>query len=520
MVRSMLHLGVLDYLIKPFTFERLQHALVRYRTRARALAHESVTQADLDAFYGSADRFLLPRGLSLGTLHAVRKAVRDLDDPVSANQVATQAYVARVTARRYLEYLVTLHQVECINEIDGRGGRARRTTGASRRADVGVTEAPTRSKADVDAAPSLQAMLSVGARVARGGELRDILNDIAREAGQIVRAHSASILLLRTQQLFWLGGSWGPEPRVPQRPRAAPTPHHRRSGWPRRRKAAPRRHRGRPQRSPARLAPDRRRRGLRSLVAIPLTVGGDLMGVVIAWRSVPDRWTPADIDLLTVFADHAGNAIRSAALIDRQQRQLGALSRIVRDLRELTHEHANRIHGLSGLVQLGETVEARRFIDELLERHDESHRTLLDKIEQPSLAGLLLAEMTIARQQGIELSIDGRSRLRGLPETVTDAEAVSIGGHLITQAIEAVAESPPRERAITFYAATRSATTVLRTRRRGGPTAPLSDAVLVDAVRESWGTVRVDEVRGVVTTTVEIPNDVDPWLPGRSSPRY
>ena len=125
-VKTLLHLGVVDYLIKPFTFERLQHALMRFRSREQALASESVSQTELDAFYGAADRLLLPRGLSRETLQSVRKAVIELSEPASANQVARQAFVARVTARRYLEYLATLRQVECITEVDG-PGRPRKT---------------------------------------------------------------------------------------------------------------------------------------------------------------------------------------------------------------------------------------------------------------------------------------------------------------------------------------------------------------------------------------------------------
>jgi response regulator of citrate/malate metabolism len=120
-VRTMLHLGVLDYLIKPFTFERLQHALIRYKNRAHALAHEAVSQSELDSFYAAADRFPLPRGLSQTTLTAVRRAVREIVEPASAQEVADRAFVARVTARRYLEYLTTLQQVECIIEAEGPG---------------------------------------------------------------------------------------------------------------------------------------------------------------------------------------------------------------------------------------------------------------------------------------------------------------------------------------------------------------------------------------------------------------
>ena len=120
-VRTMLHLGVLDYLIKPFTFERLQHALIRYKNRERALARADVDQSELDSAYSAADHFPLPSGLSQTTLGTVREAIKEIGGPASANQVAEKAYVARVTARRYLEYLTTLRQVECLTEAEGPG---------------------------------------------------------------------------------------------------------------------------------------------------------------------------------------------------------------------------------------------------------------------------------------------------------------------------------------------------------------------------------------------------------------
>ena len=333
------------------------------------------------------------------------------------------------------------------------------------------------------------AMLSVSERVAQGGDLREVLDDIACEAGQIVRARSASILLLRTQNLFRLGGSWGLSEvyrgALERRLHDAIAP-----GGPAGLVVAERR----PVviddvRSDSRLLSRETAvaEGLRSLVATPLVVDNELVGVLIVWRSLPDPWTQVDLDLISFFSDHAAYAIRTAALLVRQTSQLQALSRIVRDLRELAHEHANRIHGLDGLVSLGETAEAKRFVAELLRMHEENHRAVVDGIAQPTLAGLLLAEMTIARQQGIRLRIDGRSRLRGLPSTITDAEAVTIMGHLITQAIDAVADATSAERSVLFYAATRPHQVVLRTRHRGQPPAPLNGSVLEDAVKKCWG---------------------------------
>ncbi|HEY5333365.1 MAG TPA: GAF domain-containing protein, partial [Solirubrobacterales bacterium] len=258
--------------------------------------------------------------------------------------------------------------------------------------------------------------------------------------------------------------------------------------------------------------------GLRSLVATPLITDGEVVGVLTAYRAHPDPWTEQDLDLIQFFADHCGNAIRAAALLDRRHSQLYAMSRIVRDLRELNHEHANRIAGISGLLGLGETAEARRFAADLLQMHHENHRAVVHGIEQSTLAGLLLAEMTIARQRGINLKVDRRSRLRGLPPTLTDAEAVTIVVNLITQAIDAVVENRSKRRLITFYAATRPQVTIFRTRHDGNPSGPLGESALIEAVSESWGTVRGERDGHGLLTVVEIPNDLRPRLPDDASP--
>jgi two-component system, CitB family, response regulator DctR len=123
-VQTLLHLGVLDYLVKPFAVERLQEALLRFRDRKRTLgtAKESLGQGDIDTLYGQPERNLLPKGLQPGTLEAIRVALRGAGDQfLSAEQVAQRAAVARVTARRYLEYLATARQVQVEPYSDGPG---------------------------------------------------------------------------------------------------------------------------------------------------------------------------------------------------------------------------------------------------------------------------------------------------------------------------------------------------------------------------------------------------------------
>ncbi|MDF2707687.1 MAG: two-component system response regulator [Nonomuraea muscovyensis] len=108
MVRSAVSLGVTQYLLKPFAFAALQEKLTRY-ARFREEAGEIVGQGDVDRFLGTLRGTTeLPKGMSQDTLDTVVAELRARPEGVSAQAVGTAAGVSRVTARRYLEYLVEL----------------------------------------------------------------------------------------------------------------------------------------------------------------------------------------------------------------------------------------------------------------------------------------------------------------------------------------------------------------------------------------------------------------------------
>lgn len=110
-VRQALSLGVVQYLIKPYTFATFSEKLRSYAHYREQLA----TQADLDQ--QGLDRTLetlrggtqpaLPKGLARATLDRVARTVQEAAEPVSASDVATAAGLSRVSARRYLEYLAS-----------------------------------------------------------------------------------------------------------------------------------------------------------------------------------------------------------------------------------------------------------------------------------------------------------------------------------------------------------------------------------------------------------------------------
>jgi response regulator of citrate/malate metabolism len=122
-VRDCVHLGVVDYLVKPFAPERLRQALGLFAHRMHALHGGELAQAEVDRLCASGRRAAraLPRDLAPDTLAAVRGALERAGGPLSAADVAAAAGVARVTARRYLEYLAGSGEVESGTRSAGPG---------------------------------------------------------------------------------------------------------------------------------------------------------------------------------------------------------------------------------------------------------------------------------------------------------------------------------------------------------------------------------------------------------------
>ncbi|MGP4061044.1 response regulator [Halobacillus sp. H74] len=115
-IRSMFQNGVVDYIIKPFKFERLQQSLLNYKTFHSQVSGEgALQQAQVDGLIGSYVQEgikELPKGLNQQTLEQVKQFLQQSVRALSAEQVADGIGMARVTARRYLEYLQKIGEVE------------------------------------------------------------------------------------------------------------------------------------------------------------------------------------------------------------------------------------------------------------------------------------------------------------------------------------------------------------------------------------------------------------------------
>jgi response regulator of citrate/malate metabolism len=108
-VRAAVSQGVVQYLLKPFTFAALRDKLERYAAYRRQLEGDVASgQHEVDralATLRGSDPSSLPKGMSLESLDAVVAVLRPSDEGLSAAEVAAKVGASRVTARRYLEHL-------------------------------------------------------------------------------------------------------------------------------------------------------------------------------------------------------------------------------------------------------------------------------------------------------------------------------------------------------------------------------------------------------------------------------
>lgn len=121
-VRSTVHHGALDYIIKPFELERLRRAVGLFFSRMAALHAAHMDQAAIDRVSGAfrpPGRWL-PKGLTDDLLRRVRIELGE-NELLSSADVAQRTGLARVTVRRYLEYLVSTDQAMVSSEPNGTG---------------------------------------------------------------------------------------------------------------------------------------------------------------------------------------------------------------------------------------------------------------------------------------------------------------------------------------------------------------------------------------------------------------
>lgn len=111
-VEEAVMLGIVDYIIKPFSYDRLRESVLRYRDKALLVQQSGkADQAVVDRILGNSPTASaggsLPKGLNPRTLSTIRQVLdRDPGGDHTCESIAAASGLSRVTVRHYLNYLI------------------------------------------------------------------------------------------------------------------------------------------------------------------------------------------------------------------------------------------------------------------------------------------------------------------------------------------------------------------------------------------------------------------------------
>jgi len=116
MLETSIRQGVFHYLLKPVTMEKFIETIESYKKRKKLLHNrEEVDQSIIDQYFGTSLNQLsfnqkdLPSGVDRLTLQKVKEVLHTLDSGISIEEMGEKMGASRTTARRYLEYLVSIN---------------------------------------------------------------------------------------------------------------------------------------------------------------------------------------------------------------------------------------------------------------------------------------------------------------------------------------------------------------------------------------------------------------------------
>jgi two-component system, CitB family, sensor kinase len=144
---------------------------------------------------------------------------------------------------------------------------------------------------------------------------------------------------------------------------------------------------------------------------------------------------------------HAGRELGSVTTLrDRTQlaeleSEIGAFRGTTDLLRAQTHEFANQLHTISGLIQIGDYEEVVTYVSALTQGRAAIDLTVSRRVLDHSVAALLVAKSAVAAERKVTLRITDRTHLGPL-EPQSSFDVATVLGNLIQNGIDAAVSSP------------------------------------------------------------------------------
>ncbi|MBO8187356.1 sensor histidine kinase [Streptomyces spirodelae] len=205
--------------------------------------------------------------------------------------------------------------------------------------------------------------------------------------------------------------------------------------------------------------------------------GRDLVTVRGARVLVANRMPTADGGAVATLRDRTE--------LERLGRELEGTRGLLDALRAQDHEHANRLHTLLGLLELGLYEEAAQFVTGALGVRRATAEEVTERVHDPLVSALLVGKAVVAAERGVALRLAPDSFL---PDRLVDPSGlVTVVGNLVDNALDAAAGSAGA--AVEVDLRGEDGRSVVLTVRDTGPGVPPEHRALV--FEEGWSTKAV-----------------------------
>ena len=132
------------------------------------------------------------------------------------------------------------------------------------------------------------------------------------------------------------------------------------------------------------------------------------------------------------------SSFREKDEIDTLAKELSQVQEYSEMLRHQTHEYSNKLHTISGLIQLEAYDKAIELISSETSGYQDLLRFLVSAVPDPLVAGCILGKYSRAKELNIQLNVDRLSNFTDVPEWISKEKIVTVLGNLLDNAYQAV----------------------------------------------------------------------------------
>lgn len=157
--------------------------------------------------------------------------------------------------------------------------------------------------------------------------------------------------------------------------------------------------------------------------------------------------------------------------------QLTGANHIVDALRANTHEYLNKLHIISGMLQMENYEQAIAFIDGISKETKDSYQTVIKQIQNKTIAALLLGKQSHAKELDIDFTLQKESFLPYHHASLSTQELVTIIGNLIENAFHAVEHNVQLKQVQIFISQTAEGLTIIADDNGCGMTEDMIDHI-------------------------------------------